>query len=224
MDKWDLINQTDYPVREEMIRTINGERVVDAAELMEIWGVGQQTLNKYLKAGMPKHNASIGRMEVFSLDAVKAWRGNTVSSRGTTKEVQAERTDDGPVGMKLKADADRAVEEAKIAELKRKNLEGSLVSSETLDIAQAELAVTYLTMYVNDKKVLPVQLSHRDSGFIREFLDDYYAKRMDDLEHLVNLKFPHTEETLYEIISLAIDLLRQGVPPDAITLTLGGVE
>lgn len=220
-----------FTVTEEVIRKINGRRVVNTAELINQWGTSVPTFRRYVQDGMPQHPASTKGFPVFDLLEATAWRDANVSNRGARPKVPREHaasgepTDGSEVGAairKIIADADRAEEQAKSEALKRKQLEGSLIEADTLDIAQAEMAVVYNALYQNDKKTFPVQLFGKSSAEIREYLDDHYANRMDDLHTLIDKEFPNCQETLYDIIHVVLKQLRNGVPPDIITFSLQG--
>ena len=220
-----------YLVTEEITRFIDGRRVVSSSELMKQWGISNVTLRRYTGLGMPKHPASSDGFLIFDLLEVGSWRLANITSRGAkpSKPIEDTETDDdyqgelGDTARKVKADADRAVEDALSARLKRQQLEGSLIESDTLDIAQAEMAVVYSTLYQNDKRTFPVQLLGKDSAEIRSYLDDHYANRMEDLQSLMVKEFPSCDATLYDIIHVVLQQLQNGVPPDAITYSLQGI-
>lgn len=203
-----------YPqVTTTTIRVIDGRRVLSRSELIEKWGVDARTISRYIEAGMPMWSESRPHFQIFFLDEVEKWRDINIERKGPKATVprvnEALPEEESHQGRKVKADADKAVEDAMIAQLKRKQLEGSLIDSETLDLAQAEQAVIYQTLYVNDKKILPVQLESKTASEIRQFLDIHYANRMSDLDKFVNKKWPegtkHLSDMIYAWFRSAVD-------------------
>ena len=220
-----------YTVTEEVLYSVNGRRVVSSRDLIRAWGVSAPTLNRYVMDGMPKHPCSLPNFSVFDLAKAGAWRDANVQIRGVHPQIPREQatSEDGEspseVGAairKIIADANRAEEQALSEALKRKQLEGSLIEADTLDIAQAEMAVIYNALYQNDKKTFPVQLFGKTSGEIREYLDDHYANRMEDLHSLIDKEFIGCDETLFDIVHIVLKQLKNGVPPDVITFALQG--
>lgn len=224
---WNKVDR-QYVIEERVTRYIAGRQVISSQELKTAWGISDMTLRRYIGLGMPKHPASFKDFNIFDILECAAWRDNNISDRGAKpgKSRNPEDTDEdeGIVSRKMKADADRAVSEAAISELKHQQLKGSLIEAETLDIAQAEMAVIYQTTYQNDKKTLPIQLEHKSSGEIREYLDSYYQNRMEDLDSLIHKEFPECNESVYEIMEVALKQLNNGVSPDILTFSIEGAS
>lgn len=224
---WEKISTTCDLVVERVYR-VDGRHLVTRRDLRRIWNCTDEAIKSYVKKGMPKSELSITSMSIYDLEVVRAWRDTNVDSkRGravskTKRDLEQGIEPDVPSSegggyavRQMIAESDKAVENAILAKLKRQELEGSLVESETLDIALAELAVIYVTTYVNDKKLLPIQLKNKSDGDIRKFLDQHYANRISDLDRLITKTFD-CEETMYDIIqavltSLANDKTPRGV-------------
>lgn len=228
---WERIGKT-YNVTTEIVRYIEGRRVVSSEELCDLWGIAIPTLRDYVsKKKMPKHECSEERFVVYDLAEVIAWRNENITPNHGNGILLSRKNEllglipemgdeDGQPTRKVDslrkaaADADRAEEEALIATLKRKQLEESLIDADDLDIALAELATVYQTTYSNDKKILPVQLKGKTDGEIRKYLDEYYENRMSDLNRLINKSFPNGKASMYEIISVVLERLDEGYTPD----------
>jgi hypothetical protein len=233
---WARIGES-WPITEEVVRKINGRRVVSSDDLVRLWGIAKSTLNEYVSAkGMPKHPCSAKLFSVFDFAEVVAWRsenimtdhGNSITVKlkheaigfvpemGAGMETDDQLTKRSDMMRKASADADRAEEDAIIARLKREQLEESLIDADDLDIALAELATIYQTTYSNDKKILPVHLKGKTDVEIRKYLDEYYENRMSDLNRLINKSFPNGVTTMYEVILVIMEKIREGSSPDEI--------
>ena len=229
---WEKISET-INLTIEHVYTVDGRRLVSRRDLCRLWGVSDEAIKSYTKKGLPKSELSHPSMSVYDYDLVTKWRAENVDlQRGRAKSKARADAENGFVDpsstvvedthlhtgyaiRQMIAESDKAVETAKLAKLKRQELEGSLVESETLDIALAELAVIYSTTYVNDKKLLPIQLKNKTDGEIRKFLDQHYANRMSDLNILINKSF-ETSDSIYDVLEVIIDKLNNGSSPKEI--------
>lgn len=203
---WDKLSAT-FEIETQIIRTYKGVRVMDVKELAAHWQLTPDAINNYRRQGMPICNdLSTSKAFVYYLPEAEAWRSENVTLTGAAAHrarfAEDEETgEQSPALRKLKADADKAEEEAQISKLKRQQLQGSLIESETLDLAQAEQAVIYQSLYANDKKILPIQLRNKDENYIREYLDTHYENRMTDLHKLINKVWPKDHPTIYDKVT-----------------------
>ena len=224
----------------EIILRVEGRRLVSRRDLRRIWACTDEAIKGYVKKGMPKSELSHPSMAVYDLAAVNAWREvNVDTKRGmAAQKLRRERESNlpPPPSEDLETDAsdqadpkslskyatdqviaesEKAVENALITKLKRQQMEGSLIDSETLDITLAEQAVIYTTNYVNDKKLLPIQLENKSRGEIRQFLDQHYANRMSDLRGLIEKVF-ECDESLYDVIQAVLEAFLKGTSPKGV--------
>ena len=235
LPKWKKIAESGVSI--SLKRFIDGREVVSRQELESVFNKGQKTIQRYIKDGMPIHPASSRSLQIFDLEECISWRDKSVDKTQSIKterltgEPDASFDDDSDeerpkadMERKLKADADKAEEDAIIARLKREKEEGSLISSQDLDISQAELATVYQTTYVNDKKLLPLQLFGKSKDEMRTYLDSHYSKRMEDLDMLIHKEFPDCDESVYEVMSAVLDGMQNGISPSDIVKKIGKVE
>lgn len=238
---WEKIaEQCDVAV--EFIFRVDGRRLVSRRDLRRIWACTDEAIKGYVKKGMPKSELSHSSMAVYDLATVNAWReANVDTKRGmAAAKLRREReeglpppsaedsetdpmTESGKTSYAIKemiADSEKAVENAIIARLKRQQMEGSLIDSDTLDITLAEQAVIYTTHYVNDKKLLPIQLEHKTRGEIRQFLDQHYSNRMSDLRLLIE-KVYECDETIHDVIYAVLTSFIMGNSPEDVIKAIG---
>lgn len=239
---WEKIAEHCDVVAEIIVR-VEGRRLVSRRDLRRIWACTDEAIKGYVKKGMPKSELSVPSMAVYDLATVNSWReANVDSKRGMaaaklrrekeeglppppTEDAEIDRDSGGKSLSKYAiaeaiADSERAVENAIMAKLKRQSMDGSLVDSETLDIALAEQAVVYTTNYVNDKKLLPIQLEQKSRGEIRQFLDQHYSNRMSDLRLLID-KVYECDESLHEVIQAVLEAFIRGETPVALIEVIG---
>lgn len=241
---WEKVAET-CRVDVELVYRVEGRRIVSRRELRRLWDCSDETIKRYVLKGMPKSALSMPSFTVFDLAVVDAWRLANIDPRlgpkvtQLRKELEANvptlpRGEHSPADGELEegipsgkkpltqyaideaiAESERAVENALIAKLKRQQMDGSLIDSETLDIALAEQAVIYTTHYVNDKKLLPIQLENKSRAEIRQFLDQYYANRMTDLRSLIERVFT-CDETLYDVVQAVLEAFLKGQDPKGV--------
>ena len=239
---WEKIAEHCDVVAEIIVR-VEGRRLVSRRDLRRIWACTDEAIKGYVKKGMPKSELSVPSMAIYDLATVNAWReANVDSKRGmaaaklrrekeeglappSSEDAESDLTTGGKSLSKYAideaiADSERAVENALITKLKRQMMEGSLIDSETLDITLAEQAVIYTTHYVNDKKLLPIQLEQKSRGEIRQFLDQHYSNRMSDLRLLID-KVYECDESLHEVIQAILEAFIRGETPVKLIEVIG---
>jgi hypothetical protein len=239
---WEKIAEHCDVVAEIIVR-VDGRRLVSRRDLRRIWACTDEAIKGYVKKGMPKSELSVPSMAIYDLATVNAWReANVDSKRGMAAAKLRREKEEGlppatsedaeidsvPGGKSLSqyaiaeaiAESERAVENATITKLKRQILDGSLIDSETLDITLAEQAVIYTTNYVNDKKLLPIQLEQKSRGEIRQFLDQHYSNRMSDLRLLIE-KVYDCDESLHEVIQAILEAFIRGETPSKLIEVIG---
>ena len=227
LPKWKKIEETNVEIT--LKRFIAGKEVVSKQELISLWGKSAKTIQRYISDGMPMHKVSTRAFQVFDIEEATAWRDGSIdkvksqktSSRQTEMEIDI--SDDGDeselvaltdMERKLKADADKAEHDAVIADLKKQKEEGSLISTKELKNTLADLTTVFMTLYMNDKKLLPVQLQNKTINEMRDYLDLHYAKRIEDLRRYVELEFEGSEESLHDVIYKILEQLRDGLHID----------
>jgi len=227
--KWEKIVANGTHVVIKITRIIDGIAVVSKQELMQEFSKTARTVERYIKDGMPVHESSIRGFQVFNIAEVEAWIAMNIdkvqSQKTNSKQTEMEIDVDGDDGdselviisdmeRKLKADADKAEHDAVIAELKKKKEDGSLISTRELKNTLADLTTVFMTLYMNDKKLLPVQLQDKNTNEMRDYLDLHYAKRIEDLQRYVDLEFEGSEKSLHDIIYKILEQLRDGLHID----------
>ena len=225
LPRWKKIDESDIKVT--LKRFINDREVVSKQELISLWGKSAKTIQRYISDGMPTHKVSTRAFQVFDIEDATAWRDKSIdkvqSQKTASRQTEMEVGGDGEkkelkvvtdMERKLKADADKAEEDAVIAELKRKKEEGSLISTKELKATLADLTTVFMTLYMNDKKLLPVQLQDKNTNEMRDYLDGHYAKRIEDLQRYIDLEFEGSDKTLYDIIYKILEQLRDGLHID----------
>jgi len=225
LSKWKKIATNNVEIK--LKRFIDDREVVSRQELVEIWGKSVKTIQRYIKDGLPVHSASTRAFQFFDLAEAIVWRDGNVDkvqsqktiSRQTEMEIDIDGDDSElkiitDMERKLKADADKAEHDAVIADLKKKKEEGSLISTKELKNTLADLTTIFMTLYMNDKKLLPVQLQNKTTNEMRDYLDLHYAKRIEDLRRYVELEFEGSEESLHDVIYKILEQLRDGLHID----------
>lgn len=219
--KWAKVAETNT-VATRIVHYVNGIEIVSADDLMKLWNISDKTIKRYIAQGIPIAKESMRGFRLFPLEKALEWREIHINKDQSIKTVgrKIETADDAEYIKSLieknnylrksQADADKSEEDAIIARLKRQKEEGSLISSEDLDIAQAEQAIMYQSNYMQDKKSLPQELKDKSSGEIKRLLDKFYAKRMDDLNTLINKEFPDCEKSLYDVINECLEQMKLG--------------
>jgi len=229
LPKWKKIEESNVEIT--LKRFISDREVVSKQELVGILGKSAKTIQRYISDGMPVHQASTRAFQIFDIEEIIVWRDKSIdkvksqktASRQTEMEISI--SDNGEdeelvaltdMERKLKADADKAEHDAVIADLKKKKEEGSLISTKELKNTLADLTTVFMTLYMNDKKLLPVQLQNKTTNEMRDYLDLHYAKRIEDLKRYVELEFEGSEQSLHDVIYKILEQLRDGVHIDEI--------
>jgi phage terminase Nu1 subunit (DNA packaging protein) len=203
---------------------IDSREVVSSNYLQQIWGVTDKTIRNYISQGMPVSKFSSSRFKIFDLIECISWRMATIDmSKSNVSKVQQkesqEETQESIVfeanRRKIIADADKAEAEAKISQMKEKNMAGELISIEDIDKAMAEQAVLHKTDIVNSEKIFPNLLENLEKSEIVKILKDQNQQRLESLDALIKKEFK-CEETLYEVIIEVLEKLKEEEPIDII--------
>ena len=227
---WARVGAThDVDIKTEVVRKVNGVIVISKKGLADKWHTTPRNIQRYVAKGMPiAEELCITNFSVYPLKACEYWKElnldktKSLSKSNAVIDTLPEQSNSSPeepdekhdAVRKQKADADKAEHEAVISELKKKKLDESLIDSESLDIAQAELAAIFITNYINDKKLLQVLLKRKESHEIKHVLEQHYKKRIEDLDKLVNKVFDECDNTAYEVMQAVLTQMGDGVSPD----------
>jgi hypothetical protein len=137
LPKWQKIE--DGGTRITLKRFIGRTEVVTKQELMKRLKKSDSTIRRHITEGMPQHKVSTQRFQVFAIEECKNWiDGNidqTQSIKKTTSISDADTEDGeekeeeklGDQARKLRADADKAELDAKLAKIKLDEAEGRVV-------------------------------------------------------------------------------------------------
>lgn len=214
----------------------NRRRVVSRRDLRRLWNCTDEMIKRYVTKGMPNSELSLPNFVVYDLETVNEWRATNINSKrgGASTKARAdaeagfsypateELTEEGKKSHAVRqmiADADRAVESAQIAKLKRLTMEGALISAEDASKTLAEQAVIHVAQFMNDKKLLPVRLANKNPEEIRQLLDGHWAKHIADLNNLVTKEFD-CDETLYDVVNPILELFLEGRTPEEVMYAL----
>lgn len=226
-DNWQLFIKQNpkIKIKIEEKYLLDNREIVSSKYLQQIWGVTDKTIRNYIAQGMPYLEAqSSSRFKIFDLIECISWRMETINlsksnvSKVQQKESESETTESEVFEAnrrKIIADAKKAEFDANSAELKFKNLNGELISTEDIDKVMAEQAVLHKTDLLNAEKVLPIVLENKSKAEIANVLRTNNQKRLDELDKLIKKEFK-CEETLYEIIEAVIDNLQTKEPDEII--------
>jgi len=214
-------------------RFTGDDEVVSKQELMEIWGKSSKTIQRYVKDGMPVHEASSKTFQIFKIKEVTAWRDGSIDKTmsirtQTPSEKEVDINDDGggntqtnDMLRKLAADADDAELKVKLNKLKLAEAEGRVVDANDLDRAMSELAVVHRTDKIHDENLLPILLENKDAGEIKTLLQEHNFERLKMLDEIVNKEFT-SEETLYDMVEVILQELKQGTEPESLIKRING--
>jgi len=188
------------------IISIDGTKLFNRRQLMDIMMLSDTAIKDYSKRGMPRSDYSLGNYTLYDLYECIAWIAINVdhsqskmSKRVKSSGVENEDAEDLaslPV-RKLRAETQKLEEQSQIEKLKRLRLEGTLVEKVATDRAMAEVGATMGAFYRNDLKVLPVLLNGKNAISIKQELNSHYRGRMDDMHRIATTKLD-TNETIYQ--------------------------
>jgi len=217
-------------------RFISNKEVVSKQELVELWGKSAKTIQRYVEKGMPVHPSSTRAFQVFELEEAKVWRDKSVDKVMSLKtekpksreiEVDAETdSEDDAVEQndllrKLKADADSAELKVQLETIKLAEAENRVVDANDLDRSMSELAIVHKTDKIHDENLLPILLENKDAGEIKMLLQEHNFERLDMLDKIVNREFK-SKETMYDIVEVVLQKLKDGVEPESLVKRLNG--
>lgn len=229
ISKWKKLEESGIKIT--LKRFIGDEEVVSRQELIALWNKSDKTIQRNVKDGMPTHEASNTRFQIFSLKQAERWRDGNIDkvfSAKTDKLVSIPQQEDREdlefktdMERKLKADADKAELEVKLSALKLATAEGLVVDANDLDRSMAELAIVHKTDKIQDENLLPVLLENKNAGEIKKLLQEHNKKRLEMLDKLVNKEF-QSENTLYDIVEETLHQLKDGIEPESLIKRIKG--
>lgn len=236
LPKWKKIQESGTEIT--LKRFIGKEEVVSKNELIELWGKSAKTIQRSVKDGMPVHFASSNRFQIFTLEKVNRWRDGNIDKTMSMKtsfsttvnglEVLMPNSKDGEdiklktdIERKLKADADNAVLNVQLNELKLAEAEGRVVDAGDLDRSMSELAVVHKTDKIHDENLLPILLENKSVEEIKSLLQEHNFERLEMLDKIVNKEFK-SAETMYDIIEAVLHKLKSGTEPESIIKRING--
>lgn len=224
--RWDAFRKKNPKIKiaVEEKYLINNREVVSSKYLESLWGVTDRTIRKYVKEGMPIMEESSHHFKVFDLIECISWRMTQIDMgksniSGVQKKESEKEAAEAEVFIanrnKIIADAKKAGYEADLAKIKLDTATGELISVEDVDKVSAEQAVLHKTDIMNAEKILPTLLENMEKGALAKALRSHNQKRLDDLNELINKEFD-CDESLYEIISAALEALKKDNPEEVI--------
>jgi len=203
-------------------------------ELAEALGVKIRQIGNYIKRGMPIHSTGKRNVQKFDIEVCKKWKDRNIdklmSIKTDNSQQRAEKEDTsakdsgelkGDLARKLKADADSAVIKVQLDDLKLAEAEGRVVDANDLDRSMAEQAVVHKTDKINDENILPIMLANKSATEIKKKLQTHNKKSHEELDKLIHKEFS-SKETLYDIVSVVLEQLKNGVEPSSIIKRVKG--
>jgi len=160
----------------------NGTVLVSSSILAKIVGVSVRQVGTYIKDGMPKNKNSTKNKNLFDVKQSLEWINANIQSKHTFEDDESTNWR----AIKEEHEAKKMIETAKIEQLKRQEMEKTLVKKDDTDKAMADLASTMGAMYRNDIKALPVLLENKPHTDIRTELDRHYKDRMETMHKILS--------------------------------------
>jgi len=237
ISKWKKIEEAGTPLT--LKRFIGDREVISKSELAtkERLDVSSKTIQRNVAKGMPVHPCSTKLFQVFDWLDVVEWRDKSVDKVMSLKTKKPQTTDidvntddqddddeqlpTDDLSRKLKADADDAELKVKLNTIKLAEAEGRVVDANDLDRAMSELAIVHKTDKINDENILPILLANKSATDIKLQLQKHNAKRLEELDKLVNKEFKSVE-TMYDIVEAVLQSLKQGIEPESIIKRIKG--
>lgn len=224
--RWDDFRKKNPKIKIEVEEKylLNSREIVTAKYLQKLWGVSDRTIRTYVNDGMPLLKESSHRFKIFDLIECISWRMTQIdlTKSNVSKQQEEESEVESLASRAAIANLTEQIDKAEIASeeklikiMKRKELEGSLISVDDVDKVSAEQAVLHKTDIMNAEKILPTILENLDKGEVAEALREHNQKRLDDLDELIQKEFD-CDETLYEIVIEAINALQENNPQEII--------
>jgi len=229
LPKWEKLEEAG--VKFTLKRFIGDEEVVSRQELQKLWNRTDKTIQRNVKDGMPLHEASSPRFQIFALKSAERWRDGNIDKVFSAKTEKVEHSQEpndftevsakSDMARKLTADADKAELEVKLSKLKLDTAEGLVVDANDLDRSMSELAIVHKTDKIQDENLLPVLLENKNSGEIKKILQEHNKKRLEMLDKLVSKEFK-SSETLYDIVEVILKQLHGGTEPESLIKRIKG--
>ncbi len=209
-------------------------KVVLKTELADILNVKARQIGNYIKKGMPVHSVGKRNAQSFDVEVCKKWKNKNIDkimSIKTTKpkktniEVPTDADHEGEekddLSRKIKADADKAELGVKLDTIKLAEAEGRVVDANDLDRAMSELAIVHKTDKIQDENLFPVLLENKNAGEIKALLQEHNFERLEMLDKIINKEFK-SEETMYDIVEVILQQLKDGVEPESLIKRIKG--
>jgi len=229
ISKWKKLEESGIEIT--LKRFIGNEEVVSRQELITLWNKSDKTIQRNVKDGMPTHEASSSRFQIFPLKRAEKWRDGNIDkvfSAKTDKLVDIPQQEDREdlelktdMERKLKAEANTAETRDEAEKLKLEILKKTVIDANDLDRAMSELAIVHKTDKIQDENLLPVLLENKNAGEIKKLLQEHNKKRLEMLDKLVNKEF-QSENTLYDIVEVILQQLKEGKEPWSLIKRING--
>lgn len=231
LPKWKKIEEAGAQLT--LKRFIGDREVISKSELIteDRLDVSAKTVQRNVAKGMPVHPCSIKQFQVFDWIEVLAWVDGTVdkimsakTKKPKSSETEVDIDDDSvrtDMERKTKADADDSELKVKLNEIKLAEAEGRVVDADDLDRSMSELAIVHKTDKIHDENLLPILLENKDAGEIKKLLQEHNFERLEMLDKIVNKEFK-SEETMYDIVEVMLQKLKEGVEPESLIKRLNG--
>jgi len=193
-----------------------------------------QTMRNWEKVGLRVSPYSFGRTKIYDLIYVLKWHKSNIDQEQSAKAnrregegiplddedqvlVQINKYGNLPLNQVPSVEADRRKSIAHVRKLLWQNdeLEGKLISIEDIDKnmdTQARIHKTHMSM---GEKNLPMLLSGKPIDEMEEIIHKYNQAQLDQLHSLMQKEYD-SDETLSDIIDVALDLLSDGKNPKKI--------
>ena len=188
------------------------------------------------KKGFKSSHYSIKRFSLYNLNDLNSWRRDNIDekkSRAGSKNPHASKASE-PRGIGEfdhledkdvpKHELERRNEYEKLVKAKKNNdiLNEQYVSVDDIDKTMATLAGMLIASLTNFEKSAPTMLANKEQHEIVPILEDAHQNMMDKLSSLVAKEFK-CDETLYDIINIALDKIHEGVEPSKIVKKIGKI-
>lgn len=105
-------------------------------------------------------------------------------------------------------------EEIKQKRIKTAEMKKELISVNDVDKSMSEQAIIHKQDIVNSEKSFPTTFANKSKEFINTEYRKFNDKRLKDLDKIINKTFPNMKASMYDLITLATKLYKNGVNMD----------
>ncbi len=218
---------------------LDGKWVVTKKEIAQIMNIGVKQIDRYVLQGMPKHESSLPRFQIYSVQDCTEWKSQNVqkgksasTQKAKNRSVEVEIPDieammDESSLQELdsisfeEAERREKILKVKLAQVKLDTENGKVILATDQDKAMAEQATIHYSDITNDEKIFPTLLANKTEQEIVELYREHKQDRKKMFEKLVNKVFKSVS-TLYDIVQEVLEELSNGAEPDDIIRRVKG--